>query len=202
MERTASDRDRRGLIDADMLARNWWVIVLRGVLGIVFGVLTFVVPVATLGALVLLFGAYALVDGIVSILAAARGRTGGRPWWTLVLAGFVGVGAGVVTFFWPGLTALALMYVIAVWAMVMGALQIGAAVRLRQVITNEWWLGLAGALSIVLGGLLMIAPGVGALAMVLWIGAWAVVHGISLVALGIRLRGQRSDHRDTVRRAA
>jgi uncharacterized membrane protein HdeD (DUF308 family) len=177
--------------------------VLRGVAGIIFGIVALVLPVATIAALVLLFGAYALVDGIFNIVAAVTGRTGERPWWTLLLAGLVGIGAGLATFFLPGLTALTLLYVIAAWAIVIGVLEIAAAVRLRRVITNEWWLGLGGALSIVFGVLIMLAPGAGALVMVLWIGAFAVVYGIALVVLGLRLRGRRTGSRkETVHRAA
>jgi uncharacterized membrane protein HdeD (DUF308 family) len=206
MERMLDDRgwnDRGRAIAADLLAKNWWALVLRGVAGIVFGILAFVMPVVTLAALVLLFGAYALVDGIFNIVAAVTGRTGERPWWTLLLAGLVGIGAGLATFFLPGLTALTLLYVIAAWAIVIGVLEIAAAVRLRRVITNEWWLGLGGALSIVFGVLIMLAPGAGALVMVLWIGAFAVVYGIALVVLGLRLRGRRTGSRkETVHRAA
>lgn len=206
MERMASDYDRTAWgpgRDADLLARNWWAVVLRGVAGIVFGIVALVMPVATIAALVLLFGAYALVDGIFNIVAAVTGRTGERPWWTLLLAGLVGIGAGLATFFLPGLTALTLLYVIAAWAVVIGVLEIVAAVRLRRVITNEWWLGLSGALAIVFGVLIMLAPGAGALAMVLWIGAFAVVYGLALVVLGLRLRGRRAgSRRETVHRAA
>ena len=206
MERTADDRnwDDRGLgTDVDMLARNWWAPVVRGVAGIVFGVLTFFMPIASLAALVLLFGVYALVDGIFNVAAAVTGRTGGRPWWALLLAGLLGIVAGLVTFFMPGLTALTLAYVIAGWAIAIGVLEIVAAVRLRRVITNEWWLGISGALAIVFGVFMMLAPGAGALAMVLWIGAYAFVYGITLLALGVRLRGRRHDiGADRLRRAA
>jgi uncharacterized membrane protein HdeD (DUF308 family) len=206
MEQTASSYGRTAWgpgRDADLLARNWWAVVLRGVAGIIFGIVALVLPVATIAALVLLFGAYALVDGIFNIVAAVTGRTGERPWWTLLLAGLVGIGAGLATFFLPGLTALTLLYVIAAWAIVIGVLEIAAAVRLRRVITNEWWLGLGGALSIVFGVLIMLAPGAGALVMVLWIGAFAVVYGIALVVLGLRLRGRRTGSRkETVHRAA
>jgi uncharacterized membrane protein HdeD (DUF308 family) len=206
MERTANDRDWNGRpldIDVDVLARNWWAVAVRGVAGIIFGILAFVMPVVTLAALVMLFGAYALVDGVFSIIAAVSGRTGARPWWALLLVGLVSIGAGLVTFFMPGLTALALAYVIAAWAIVTGVLEIIAAIRLRKVIRNEWWLGLSGALAIVFGVLLMLAPGAGALAMVLWIGAWALVYGVVLVILGVRLRGRRNEARGaTTRRAA
>lgn len=206
MERTPDDRgwnNRGAAIAADLLAKNWWALVLRGVAGIVFGILAFVMPVVTLAALVLLFGAYALVDGIFNIVAAATGGRGARPWWALLLAGLAGIGAGLVTFFMPGLTALALAYLIGIWAIVTGVLEIVAAVRLRKEIRNEWLLGLSGALAVAFGALLLFAPGAGALAMVLWIGAYALVYGALLVFLGFRLRGRRPEARDTtVRRAA
>jgi uncharacterized membrane protein HdeD (DUF308 family) len=185
------------------LARNWWAIALRGVAALIFGILAFVMPGVTLAVLILLFGGYALVDGIFNVIAAVSGRSGASPWWVLLLAGLVSIGAGLVTFFMPGLTALVLVYVIAAWAIVRGVLEISAAVRLRRVITNEWWLGLSGALSIVFGALLMMAPGAGALALVLWIGAYAVIFGALLVAFGVRLRGWRSEeHVEPIRRAA
>jgi uncharacterized membrane protein HdeD (DUF308 family) len=157
----------------------------------------------TLAALILLFGAYALVDGIFNVIAAVSGRSGARRWWALLLAGLVSIAAGIVTFSMPGLTALALVYVIGAWAIARGVFEIVAAVRLRKVIRNEWWLGLSGALSIVFGALMMLAPGAGALALVFWIGAYAVVFGALLVAFGVRLRGWRAEGRIApMRRAA
>ena len=206
MEGTMNERDwndaRRG-VDADVLAKYWWAMAWRGVAGIIFGILAFVMPVLTLAVLVLMFGAYALVDGILNVIAVLSGRSGARPWWALLVAGLAGIAAGLVTFFMPGLTALALTYVIAVWALAVGALEIIAAIRLRKVITNEWWLALSGALAVVFGGVLMLAPGAGALAVVLWIGAYAFVYGVFLVLLGFRLR-RRGNERcgSTVRRAA
>lgn len=123
----------------EVLARNWWTIALRGVVAIIFGVLAWVMPGITLAALVLLYGSYALVDGVFNVFAALSRRSGARPWWTMLLAGLVSIAAGLVTFFWPGLTAIALVYVIAAWAMVRGVFEIAAAVRLRKVITSEWW---------------------------------------------------------------
>jgi uncharacterized membrane protein HdeD (DUF308 family) len=161
------------------------------VAAIIFGILTFVLPVASLAALVLIFGSYALVDGVFSLVAALRRADGERPWWALVLHGIAGIAAGVVTFMYPGLTALVLVYVIAAWAIITGALEIVVAIRLRKMITGEWWLAASGAVSIVLGVLLMAAPGAGAVALVLWIGAWALVTGVLLVAVGIRLRRWR-----------
>ncbi len=200
MSRIASDRSLP--FDADALARNWWAVMLRGVAGIIFGILTFVVPGVTLAVLVLLFGAYALADGVLAVIAVVRGRTGARSLWALLLEGLVSVAAGLVAFFRPALTALALVYVIAAWALVTGVFEIVAAVRLRQVIRNEWWLGLSGVLSIVFGVFLMAAPGAGAVAMVLWIGAYALVFGAFLVGFGLRLRRRREVRDETIRRAA
>lgn len=113
-------------------AHKWWILVVRGVLAVVFGVLAFVWPVLTLGVLVILFGAYALVDGVFALAAAAAGGRDGRPWWVLTLEGVAGIGAGVVTFFWPGITALTLVYVMAAWAVVTGVFEIAAAIDLRK----------------------------------------------------------------------
>jgi uncharacterized membrane protein HdeD (DUF308 family) len=143
------------------------------------------------------------VDGLFNVAAAAAGGRGARPWWALLLAGLIGIAAGLVTFLQPGLTALALVYLIAAWAVVIGVLEIVAAVRLRKEIRNEWLLGLSGALAVVFGVFMIAAPGVGAVAMVLWIGAYALVYGAILVFLGLRLRGRRRAVRgDAVRRAA
>jgi uncharacterized membrane protein HdeD (DUF308 family) len=179
------------VIDLDILTRNWWALALRGVAGILFGLITFVWPGISLAALVLLFGAYAFADGVLAIVSAVR-RRGADRWWLLLLQGIVGIGAGVVTWLWPGITALALLAVIAAWALMSGALQIAAAIRLRKVISGEWLLALGGVLSIALGVLLLVFPGPGALAVVIWIGAYAFVFGILLLALGFRLRGLRA----------
>ena len=179
------------VVDLDSLTRNWWAIVLRGVAGILFGIITFLAPGISLAALVLLFGAYAFADGVLAMVTAAR-RRGTDRWWLLLLQGIVGIGAGIVTLLWPGITAIALLFVIAAWALVGGALQVTAAIRLRKVITGEWLLALGGVLSIALGVLLVLVPGPGALALVIWIGAYAFVFGILLLVLGFRLRGLRS----------
>ena len=179
------------VIDLDSLTRNWWAVALRGLAGILFGIITFVSPGISLAALVLLFGAYAFADGVLSIVSAVR-RRGADRWWLLLLQGIVGIGAGVVTLLWPGITAIALLFVIAAWALVGGALQVAAAIRLRKVITGEWLLALGGVLSIALGVLLVLFPGPGALAVVIWIGAYAFVFGILLLVLGFKLRGLRS----------
>jgi uncharacterized membrane protein HdeD (DUF308 family) len=183
------------------LARNWWALVIRGAAAVLFGVLTFIVPGISLASLVLLFGAYAIVEGVFNIIAAVRGR-GTERWWALLLEGLVSIGAGIVTFAWPGLTALALVYVIAAWAIVTGVFEIVAAVRLRHRITGEGWLIAAGVLSVVFGVLVALFPGAGALTIVLWIGAYAVVFGAMLIALAFRLRRWMAEERAPVARAA
>jgi uncharacterized membrane protein HdeD (DUF308 family) len=170
----------------DELARHWWVIALRGLAAIVFGILAFAWPGMTLAVLVLLFGAYALVDGILGIVAAIRGDMAHR--WAMLAEGVIGVLAGIAAFAWPALTALVLLYIIALWAILTGVVEIVAAVRVRRVIENEWALIIGGALSVLFGVILIVSPGAGALAVVWLIGAYAVVFGVVLLALAWRLR--------------
>ena len=198
MNGTAFDADWRGMA---WLARNWWAIAFRGVAAVVFGILALLLPGTTLAALVLLFGAYAIVEGVFSLIAAVRGRTD-EPRWLLALQAIVSLAAGFVTFLWPGLTALVLLYVIAAWALVIGVLQIVAAVRLHSRIRGEGWLVLSGILSVIFGVLMMWAPGAGALALVLWIGSYAIVFGALLIVLAFRLRGGRLKAEERLSRAA
>jgi uncharacterized membrane protein HdeD (DUF308 family) len=171
------------------LARNWWAIVLRGVCAILFGLGAFLWPGITLAALVLLYGAYALLDGILAVAwSFAKRQPDGFPWGVFI-AGLAGIAAGVLTFMWPGLTALVLLYLIAGWAIVRGVFEVVAAVSLRKQLENEWLLGLSGVLSVVLGVILIAAPGAGALALLWWIGAFAIVFGVLTVILGFRLKG-------------
>ena len=179
------------VIDVDSLSRNWWVIVLRGLAGMTFGLVTFFAPGISLAALVLVFGAYAFADGVLAIISAIRRERSGDRWWLLLLEGIAGIAAGVVTLLWPGITALVLLYVIAAWALVTGVLEIAAAIRLRKAIKGEWLLILSGILSVALGVMLVLWPGPGALALVIWIGAYAFVFGALLLALGLRLRSLR-----------
>jgi uncharacterized membrane protein HdeD (DUF308 family) len=182
------------IVDVETLARNWWIFLLRGFAGIVFGLVTFFLPGISLTALVLVFGAYALADGILAIISAIRTHAENDRWWVLVLEGLMGIAAGVVTLIWPGITALALVFIIAAWALVTGGLEIAAAIRLRKVITHEWLLVLAGIASVALGILLALFPGPGALALVLWIGAYALVSGALMVGLAFRLRFWNRSH--------
>lgn len=171
-----------------MLTRNWGWMALRGVAALLFGLLTVWYPGLTLAVLVLLFGVYALLDGILTVIAAIANRREEPHWVALLIAGLVGIVIGVLTFIAPGITATVLLYYIAVWAIVAGAAQIAAAIRLRKVIQGEWLLALVGVLSIALGIVLIIRPIAGALAVVVWIGAYAVVVGIAFLALAFRLR--------------
>jgi uncharacterized membrane protein HdeD (DUF308 family) len=167
---------------------KWWAVVLRGVAAILFGVVALFWPPSAVAALVLLFGAYALVDGVFNLVAAATAPRTGRRWGWLAVEGVVSIVTGLVTFFWPGLTALALVLVIAFWSMVTGIAEILAAIWLRKYIKREWLLALSGILSIAFGVLLFLAPVAGAVAIAIWVGAYAIVFGSLLVALGLRLR--------------
>jgi uncharacterized membrane protein HdeD (DUF308 family) len=172
-----------------VLARNWWALVLRGALAIAFGILAFAWPNLTVAALVALFGAFALVDGVFALVAAWRAAERRRPWWPMALEGVSGVALGILTFVWPEVTAFALLYLIAAWAVVTGIFEIAAAVRLRREIEGEWFLALTGLASVIFGILVVIFPGTGAVAIVWAIAAYAIVFGVLLIGLGIRLRG-------------
>jgi uncharacterized membrane protein HdeD (DUF308 family) len=174
-----------------LMARNWWLVVLRGIAAILFGVLAWTWPGVTLVVLVMLWGAYAFVDGALALVSAFSGASG-RPWWVLALEGVVGLGAAAVTWLYPGVSAIVLLWVIAAWAIVTGVVEIVAAIRLRKEIQGELWLGLAGVASVVFGGLLIARPGAGALAVIWIVGAYAIVFGVLLVALGFRLKRLRN----------
>jgi uncharacterized membrane protein HdeD (DUF308 family) len=171
-----------------ILAGNWWALALRGLLAVLFGITAFVMPGLTLAALVLLYGAYALVDGVFAVVASLAGRTFGTPWWAMLIRGLLGIAIGIVTFVWPGITELALLYIIAAWAVVTGGFEIAAAIRLRKEIRGEWLLVLSGAISVLFGLALMVYPAAGALAIVWLLGSYAIIFGVLLLVLGLRLR--------------
>lgn len=166
---------------------SWWALVLRGLAAIAFGVLAFVWPQITLTALVFLWGAYALVDGAFAIPAGVKSHGENKRWWVLLLEGILGVAAGLVAFLVPGITALALLILIAAWAMVTGAFEIAAAIQLRKYIKGEWLLALAGVASVLFALALLFNPAAGALALVWLIGAYSIVFGVLLIVLGVRL---------------
>jgi uncharacterized membrane protein HdeD (DUF308 family) len=172
-----------------IFARNWWALALRGVVAVIFGILALVWPHQTLLALVILFGAFMLVDGVLTLASALAWRKWNPRWWAVALAGVAGIIVGVLTFVWPGMTGLALLYLIAAWAILTGILEIVAAIELRRVIEGEWLMVLSGILSVVLGVLLVAFPGAGALGLAWLIGIYAFVYGLLLIAFAFRLRG-------------
>jgi uncharacterized membrane protein HdeD (DUF308 family) len=174
---------------ASILRRSWWLLLLRGIAAIAFGVLTWVQPAVSLAALVLLFGAYSLVDGVFGSWAAIAGRKDHEQWWVLLIWGLTGIGIGILTFLAPGITALALLFYIAAWAIATGVLEIVTAIRLRKEIQGEWMLILAGLASVVFGFLLLVQPGAGALAVLWLIATYAIVFGVLLVLLAFKARG-------------
>jgi uncharacterized membrane protein HdeD (DUF308 family) len=170
------------------LARNWWTLALRGLFAILFGVLVFLAPGITLEALILLLAAYFVVDGVGNIIAAFNNREHNNQWWVALLEGVISILAGIGAFLWPGMTALILLYLVAAWAVVTGVLEIIAAIRLRKEIENEFWLGLAGLLSVLFGVALFVWPGTGILTLLWLLGGYAIVSGIFLLMLAFRLR--------------
>lgn len=176
---------------AGLFARNWWLILLRGIAALVFGILALSRPGITLAVLVLLFGVYALVDGVFSVVGAASGWRHREDRWLLLLEGLLGIGAGFVTLQAPGITTLALVFFIAAWALATGILRIVAAIRLRKEIKGEIWMVLSGLAGIVFAFLVMERPAAGALALVWLIGWFAIVMGAMLTLLSFKLRSLR-----------
>jgi uncharacterized membrane protein HdeD (DUF308 family) len=159
---------------------------------IAFGVLAFPRPSVTVTSLVLLFGSYALVDGVFSLLTALGGGHHREDRWLLALEGIVGVWAGVVTLRSPALSAVVLVFFISIWAMATGFLRIAAAIRLRKEISGEVWLALSGVLSVLFALMLMVRPAAGALALVWVIAGYALILGVFEIILGVELRGART----------
>ena len=174
---------------AKILSRFWHMLLLRGVVSVLFGVTLFVWPGISLASLVLLFGAFVLVDGFANIATAIRGRQENENWWVALLAGIAGIALGVLTFVVPGITALTLLFYIAIWAVATGLLEIVAAIELRKEIKGEGWLLLSGLASVVFGVLLIARPGAGALAVLWLIAAYAIVFGAILIVLAFKARG-------------
>jgi uncharacterized membrane protein HdeD (DUF308 family) len=190
----AGDSDAiHGAMNAQ-LARNWWAIALRGVFAILFGLIALFMPGVTLTALVLLFAAYMLVDGIFDIVAAVRAAAQGERWSWLIFEGVVDLIAGAVAVIWPLITILAFVLLLAAWAIVSGGLLVAAAIRL-QVSHGRWLMTLAGVVSVVWGILLAIWPVVGAVVLTWWMGGYAFVFGVVLLFLAFRLRGRHGQTR-------
>jgi uncharacterized membrane protein HdeD (DUF308 family) len=176
----------------EVFTRNWWLLLLRGLAAVLFGVLAFVWPSITLLALIFLFGAYALATGILSLILAYKAPRGYPRFGALILGGILSIIAGLIAFFMPGMTAVGLLILIAAWAIVTGIIEIMAAIRLRKIITREWLLVLAGLVSIFFGVVLLLRPAAGVLVLVWWIGAYALVFGILLMVLAFKMRHWRS----------
>jgi uncharacterized membrane protein HdeD (DUF308 family) len=172
----------------DRMSRDWWIVALQGVAAIVFGVLAIASPGITLLALVILFAAYALVDGVLALISGFRPETGGKPDWWRVAGGVIGIVAGIVAFAMPGVTAYVLLVLIAVWAISTGVTEIVAAYQLRHVIRREWLLVVDGVVAILFGAALILFPSAGALAVVWLIAAYAIVSGVILLAAAFQAR--------------
>jgi uncharacterized membrane protein HdeD (DUF308 family) len=177
---------------SERLAQNWWVVALRGAFAVLFGLLAFVMPVLTIASLVLLFGAFMLVDGGLAIVAAVRAMRKGERWKLLILEGAADIAAGIVAFAWPAITVLVFVAVMAAWAVISGVLMVAAMYRLKQT-HGRWMLGLGGAVSIVFGLLLIAAPAAGAIARTWWLGVYALIFGATMIALGLRLRREQRE---------
>lgn len=171
-----------------VFAGNWWVLAIRGVIALLFGVVAFLRPGAALTVLALLFAAYALLDGVLSLLAAYWRASRQDRWWMLAFEGLAGIAVAVLTAAWPAITVLALLYLVAGWAVVTGVLEVSAAVRLRRYLEGEWLLAIAGAVSIVFGLLLVIAPVAGQIVLAWWIGGYALFFGVMMLVLAAKLR--------------
>jgi uncharacterized membrane protein HdeD (DUF308 family) len=179
----ASPLDRVGAA----LARNWWLIGLRGLLGVVFGIIALIMPIATILALVLLFSAYMLVDGTFTLYAAVRAARQKEHWGLLALQGAASIAAGVIAFAWSGITVLAFVLLIAAWSIVSGSVMLAAGFRTEA---GRWWLFIDGIAGLLFGLLLIIAPLIGAIVLTWWLGIFALIFGAALIVLARKLRSR------------
>jgi uncharacterized membrane protein HdeD (DUF308 family) len=178
---------------AETLVRNWWLFLLRGVLGVIFGLIALIFPGPTMLSLVLLFSVYMLVDGVFGIIAAVRAiRRKEDRWGLLIFEGLLNIAVGIMAFLWPGITIVAFVWLIAAWAIVTGGLMTSAGFRLN-VDHGRWWLVLGGLLSLAFGVLLIITPLIGAVVLTWWLGAYALVFGVALVIFSFKLRSRQHE---------
>ena len=173
---------------ADILSRYWWMTLLRGLFWILFGIVLFARPGISLLSLTLALGVILFIDGVINVVNAISGRKEHDDWWVLLLVGLAGIGIGLLTFYNPEATALAVVLYVAIWAVATGLLEIVAAVRLRKQIEGEFWLALAGIASVAFGVLLAARPGVGALTILWLIGVYAIAFGVILLLLAFKVR--------------
>jgi len=177
-----------------LLAENWWAIAIRGILGIAFGLVALFLPGATMLSLVLLFAAYAFVDGIFGLVSAFRAARQHERWGYLTLEALVNIATAAIAVLWPDITVLAFVLLVAFWAILSGVLMLAAAFEL-QMVNGRGWLVLGGLVSVLYGVLLVGAPLLGAVVLTWWLGAYAIVFGVSLLVLAFRLRAQAGKHR-------
>ena len=169
-------------------SRIWWSFFFRGVIAVLFGLTALLLPTVTIEILVILVGAFFFADGVLSIIGSFASKEVEVSWWVSLLEGLAGVAIGILTFIWPSATLVAIILLIAIWALLTGVLEIIAAVRLRKLIRGEWFLGLSGMISILFGSILLARPEVGAVALVWIIGAYAIFFGILMIFLGFKLK--------------
>ncbi len=187
---------------SEMMARNWWILLIRGILAILFGLLALFMPGLTLVLLITFFAAYAIVDGVAAIFSSFSSRQTDKRWWIQLIEGSVGVIAGLAALLWPDIAAVTLLTLIAFWAVLTGVMQIIAAWRLRQEIDNEIWLGLGGLASIIFGVYVFLFPGAGALALAWLIGFYSVLFGAFFIGLALRLRRHGGQQQTPTSKAA
>ena len=171
-----------------ILAKHWWVLVVRGLVSIAFAATAFLMPTLTFELIVLLLGIFLLADGLIAVFAGLRLRGDDADWWVGTLEGLIGVGLGIATLVKPEISAALLVLFIALWCLMTGALEIAIAIRIRKEIEGEWQLAFAGFISIALGALMLIQPNAGAISIAWWVGFYALFFGLLLVGLGLRLR--------------
>lgn len=174
---------------AGSLAKNWWLLLLRGLLAVAFGVLLFTRPSISVAILITFFGAYSLVDGVFSAYSAISQRSQHEHWVLMLVGGLCGIAIGLITFYSPGITAIVLLFYIAIWSIIIGVSQIIMAVKLRAEIVGEFWLGLAGLVSVLFGMYLIYNPGAGILSVIWVLAAYAVLFGFLMIALSLRVKG-------------
>jgi uncharacterized membrane protein HdeD (DUF308 family) len=170
------------------LVRNWWVLALRGLIAVLIGLCAFVWPAVALAVLVVLFGLFTLIHGLFTVWLAVGERRQSQRWWLLLIEGLVSIAVGVITFVWPGITVLVLLYLVAIWACLTGLLEIVTALWRWRTLKHEWPLLLVGAISLLLGLILLFRPAVGALALLWLFGAYAIIYGVLLLVFALRLR--------------
>lgn len=175
---------------SEVLADSWWAVGLRGILGILFGLICLLTPGLALEVFVILFAAYMLVDGVFAIASGIKAARNGERWGLLILEGIVDLAAGTVAVLWPAITLVALIWIIAIWAVISGGLMLAAAFSLN-LDHGRWWLALGGIASLIFGILLVIQPLIGAVVLTMWIGAYALVFGIFLLVLAFQLHSRR-----------